>query len=228
MMRFVVGLLAATVVAAALARDYTREELERWFASDDPGPPEYSTEHVNEGNLVFLSHAPKKAVHHHHNALTIMPASLTDGWVRMQQCHTNLDRVPRAQILFREGRIRDLKIDTRLNIENAWVEGPSVQLTNIDSDARLCISAWTRALFNNEDGTFTLYNGPFMRKFLDGYYPMRVSMDVDFSDTGLQLLYVSPQEQEGFHISEAGSKVSFDAWFEGRLKTEFHFSEGPL
>jgi hypothetical protein len=92
----------------------------------------------------------------------------------------------------------------------------------------LCISAWTRALFDNEDGTYTLYNGPFMRKFLDGYYPMRVSMDVDFADTGLELLYVSPQEQEGFQISEAGSKVSFDAWFEGRLKTEFHFSAEPL
>ncbi|KPK39016.1 MAG: hypothetical protein AMJ69_06860 [Gammaproteobacteria bacterium SG8_47] len=202
--------------------------MERWFASDDPAPPELSTAHVNEGDLVFLTRAPQKAVHHHRSALTIMRASLTDGWVRMQQCHTNLDRVARAQIVFRQDRIRDLHIDTWDNIENAWVEGASVQLTNIQTDARLCLSAWTRALFNNEDGTYTLYNGPFMRKFLDGYYPMRVSMDVDFADTDLQLLYVSPQEQEGFQVSTVGSKVSFDAWFEGRLKTEFHFSKGPL
>jgi hypothetical protein len=46
----------------------------------------------------------------------------------------------------------------------------------VEPGARLCLSAQTRALRNTGNGYFNLVNGPYMRKFLDGYYPMRVTL----------------------------------------------------
>ena len=74
------------------------------------------------------------------------------------------------------------------NIEQSWVEDNTVQLRNVQENARLCVQAWTRALKSNGDGSYSLRNGPFMRRFLDGYYPMRVSMQIDYASSGLQLI----------------------------------------
>ncbi|MFP3873149.1 MAG: hypothetical protein ACLFV1_01735 [Thiohalophilus sp.] len=205
------------------SQEPSREELERWFESDDPHPPGQSAANVNEGSLVFLRQPPDKPVHHHDNKLVINALSLATGWVWMQQCHDNMDEFGRVQVLFKKGRVRDLAITRDENISESWVEGNSVQLRNVQSGAQLCVSGWTRALESREGGRFTMQNGPFMRKFLDGYYPMRVSMDIDYRGTGLQLVSVSPQQQNGFEVDERTEGVSFDAWFEGRLNTELMF-----
>jgi len=123
---------------------------------------------VNEGGLRFLETAPAKPVHHHQNHIRIDSDSLNSGWVTLSQCHDHLDAVPRAQITFREGFVRDLKVDRFTLIEDAWIEGASVQLRNVEPGARLCLSAQTRALRNTGNGYFNLTNGPYMRKFLDG------------------------------------------------------------
>jgi len=108
-------------------------------------------------------------------------------------------------------------------MERAWVEGPSVQMANITANARLCIQAWTRALFINDDGSYSLKNGPFMRRFLDGYFPLRVSMDIRYSGTGLKPTHVLPAEQKGFEVWRKKDRIGFDAVFEGKLRTEFGF-----
>jgi len=205
------------------SQELSQEELERWFESDDPHPPGQSAANVNEGSLVFLQQPPGKPVHHHHNKLVISELSLTTGWVRLQQCHDNMDEFSRVQVLFRKGRVRDLTITRAENIRESWVEGNSVQLQDVQAGAQLCVSAWTRALESRDGGRFTMQNGPFMRKFLDGYYPMRVSMDIDYSGTGLQLVSVSPQQQRGFEVDERAEGISVNAWFEGRLNTELMF-----
>ena len=154
--------------------------------------------------------------------------SLSTGWVWLAQCHNNLDRVSRLQITFNKGRVRDLQITSSHHIAESWVEDNSVQLRNVRDKAVLCITAWTKALIHNQDGSYSMRNGPFMRKFLDGYYPMRVSMEINFSDTGLQLVSVAPRQQQGFVVIQESKRVSFDAWFEGRLKTEFRFEQARL
>ncbi|MFO8024960.1 hypothetical protein [Thiohalophilus sp.] len=217
------GLLLLTGGSPAMGQQLSQEELERWFESDDPHPPAGSTENVNEGNLVFLQQPPDKPVHHHHNKLVISALSLSTGWVWLQQCHANMDEFSRVQILFKKGRIRDLAITRADNISESWVEDNSVQLRDVRAGARLCVSGWTQALENRENGRFTMHNGPFMRKFLDGYYPMRVSMDIDYSGTGLRLVSVSPQQQTGFDVDQRSEGISFNAWFEGRLNTELMF-----
>ncbi|MDZ7804750.1 hypothetical protein [Thiohalophilus sp.] len=217
------GLLLLVGGAPVTAQQLSQEELERWFESDDPHPPASSAADVNEGNLVFLRQPPGKPVHHHHNKLVISELSLATGWVWLQQCHDNMDEFSRVQILFKKGRIRDLAITRADNITESWVEDNSVQLRDVRAGARLCVSGWTQALESRAGGRYTMHNGPFMRKFLDGYYPMRVSMDIDYSGTGLQLVSVSPQQQTGFDVDQRGDGISFNAWFEGRLNTELMF-----
>jgi len=203
-------------------------ELERWLESDELLPPTVNTDQVNEGTLVFLTRRPARQVHHHQNHLVIGADSLLNGWVRLKQCHENLDRVPRAQIMYNRERIRDLQIISSGNIEQSWVEDNTVQLRNVLEKARLCVQAWTRALKSNGDGSYSLSNGPFMRRFLDGYYPMRVSMQIDYATSGLQLIKMKPERQQGFDVTEQEGSLAFDAWFEGRLKTEFLFRSHTL
>ena len=89
----------------------------------------------------------------------------------------------------------------------------------LDKGARLCLSAETRALSAQDDGSYLLENGPFTRRFLDGYYPMRVSQKIILTDSGLEFSGIEPKAQPGFAVSVTKESIDFDAWFEGRLLT---------
>ena len=80
-----------------------------------------------------------------------------------------------------------------------------------------------RALEFNEDGSFSLRNGPFMRRFLDGYYPMHVSMDIEVPRDYLRFLDIRPRRQNGFKVDETAEGLYVDTWFEGKLYTEVRF-----
>ena len=184
-----------------------------------------SAENVNEGALNFLATLPARPVHHHQNRIRIDADSLISGWVHLAQCHDNLDAVPSAQITFREGFVRDLKVGAFSLIENAWIEGATVQLRNIQPGARLCLSAQTRALRNSGNGFFNLTNGPYMRKFLDGYYPMRVTLDVTYPAQSLNLIDISPPAQPGLAVVEQPGGIHIDTVFEGELQTLIQFQQ---
>ena len=194
-------------------------EEDDWFFRDF----EAEARAVNEGQLEFLAEPPAQQVHHHQNHLVIREPSLQDGWVGLEQCHDNLDAVPDLEVIYSPDRIRNLKVVSARNIGRAWVEGPSVQLQDVQHDARLCVSAESRALQVNGDGAYVLRNGPFMRRFLDGYYPMRVVLQVDYPCGMLDLVAASPADQPGFHVEESDCSVGYDTWFEGRLSTELVF-----
>lgn len=201
---------------AAASPTLSKDDLEAWFNGKD------ATE-VNEGVLRFLTAAPSKPVHHHQNRIRITAESLGTGWTDLSQCHDNLDKVQRAQITFREGYIRDLRVVESRSIGQAWVEGPSIQLRNVDAGARLCLEAGTRALRDMGSGFFTLFNGPYMRKFLDGYYPMKVSLQLEYPASLLQLIDISPAEQPGFEVRQEPGLVTIETVFEGELRTLVQF-----
>ena len=224
--RLVLLLLPLWFVPLAVSA-LTEQQAEAWLESDDPTPPDYKPVVVNEGVLDFLPTPPAKPVHHHHNILTIYPRSLQSGWVKLAQCHNNMDRVPLAQVVFNRLTVKGLRILKAEHIAKAWVDGASVQLEDVNAGAQLCIEARSRSLQQNPDGSYTLRNGPFMRKFLDGYYPLHVTVEVRFANTGLQLERVSPAAQAGFKVQTASERVSLDAWFEGRLQTELTFRLRP-
>ena len=80
---------------------------------------------------------------------------------------------------------------------------------------------------HNNGGSYSLRNGPYMRPFLDGYYPIRVSMEIRYAGNGLTKR-VSPMEQPGFAIYRKTDSIDFDAVFENTLRTEFIFSAYTL
>lgn len=180
---------------------------------------------VNEGSLHFLEAAPAKTVHHHQNHILIDRDSLDSGWVSLTQCHDHLDAVPLAQITFREGFIRNLKVETAVHIEEAWIEGASVQLRNVEPGARLCLSAQTRAFHDTGNGYYNLTNGPYMRKFLDGYYPMQVTLEIRYPAELLNLIDVTPPAQPGFALDEHPGFIRVDTLFEGELQTLIQFEK---
>jgi len=214
------GLIACFTLAMPLhAQQMTPQEMEEWLFDDSDS----LAAEVNEGELVFIEKPLENKVHHHANQLIITDESIDNGWVKLIQCHTNLDKVGLAQILFRHDRVRKLRVTEVRNIDRAWVEGASIQLENINEDARLCIGAETRSFVYNGDGSFSLRNGPYMRRFLDGYYPMRVSLDVTVKTDKLRFADITPNGRKGFNVWRGKNSVHYDAWFEGKLNTEIRF-----
>jgi hypothetical protein len=205
----------ALVAGPGLAEPEAPDEAETLF--DAP-----SAAGVNEGQLVFLSRLPDKPVHHHQNQIRIDEDSLRDGWVLLSQCHVDLDAVPRSQVMFSRDRTRDLRVTAYSGIGAAWVEDNTVQLQDTRRGAYLCVQARSRALTPQADGSFVLRNGPYLRRFLDGYYPMHVTMRISL-EAPLALVETRPAAQPGFEVTTRTDEVYFDARFEGRLVTELRF-----
>jgi hypothetical protein len=178
---------------------------------------------VSDGDLRFLPVGSVADAHIHHNEIRIGAASLRHGWIRLVQCHDQLDAVPAAQVTFRPGRIRNLRVERAESIGRAWVEGHTVQLTDVGHGAKLCVSGESRALSYLGEGRYRLQNGPYMRRFLDGYYPMRVVLDVRYPDAALRLISHQPDTAPGFDLQREPGRVLVDAAFEGRLYTCLDF-----
>lgn len=182
---------------------------------------------VNEGQLKFLPEPPAKAVHHHQNRIVVTDDSVATGWVRLEQCHRHLDPVPSTQVVYNRDRIRGIAILRSENIGRAWVHENTVQLEQVQPAALICIQAETRALRDDGAGAFSLANGPYMRRFLDGYYPMGVSLQVSLSTPRLRFDSIEPAAQPGFQVRHSDQEVAYDAWFEGRLNTLIRFRRVP-
>jgi hypothetical protein len=182
---------------------------------------------VNNGDLRFLSQAPQSPVHHHQNQITLSKTSLETGWAKLEQCHFHLDPVPDMQIVYGQDRIRNLSIVRSENIGRSWVHENTVQMDQVARNASICIKAETRALAKDANNHYRLSNGPYMRRFLDGYYPMQVSMRVRMDAPELRFLDISPAAQAGFAVTQTGQEVAYEALFEGALRTTIRFSTSP-
>lgn len=213
-MRVMVSILTALGLFCLIPVAFALDADEAWLEFENEG------REVNEGALEFLPLAPGAAVHRHENRIRITAASLASGWVELEQCHSRLDAVGRAQIVFGPGRVRALQVKEVRHIGRAWVEGATVQLEEVQQGARLCLAAQTRALTALGEGRYRLRNGPYMRRFLDGYYPMRVHLEVVLEGSGLRLERISPPAQPGFALRRTMTGIDIEASFSGRLETE--------
>jgi len=210
-------LLMLLLLPCAGSADSSRAEMdwENYWPSDET---DAIFDSINDGELTFLDGPPENKVHHHHNTLIIQQDSLETGWVGLQQCHEHLDVFRQVQIVYRESRIRKLRIREFSNIGSAQVEGHTVQLTDVKPGASICLEAESKVLTKQKDGSYVLQNGPFMRKFFDGYFPMRVTLDVKLPPE-LTFTGIDPPQQKGFEVVENNHHLHLDAWFEGRLVT---------
>jgi len=220
-------LLCLTGIIPALAdmpRNNSPEELERWLNSDDD--KSWNPNDVNEGKLHFLTKLPKQPPHVADNRIKILPSSLESGWVQLDQCHTRIDAMPLAQIVYRTQPVRKLMIKTKKNIKTARVEGNTVQLKNIQPGASICIQAEIRALYSKNKHQYELITGPYQRRFLDGFYPVSLSLHVSYPEN-LQLDNMVPARQPGYTVLHKNRQISVTSLFEGRLFTHFSFLNTP-
>ena len=208
----------------AYAQQSSSEEqlLEKMFEEDF----EEKALQVSEGELEFLTTPPAdKPVHTVTNTITISDASLETHWVTLHQCHKNLDAVAESEIIYQYKQMRNLRIEHYYGMENAWIEDQSVQMKGIEKGATLCVLADVRILQPNNKGGFVLRNGPYFRKFLDGYYPFHVKLNINYPKSSLSLKATSPKEQKGFDVEEGIGSLKMDAWFEGKLMVEAQFNQ---
>lgn len=153
------------------------------------------------------------------NHITLGANAMTDGWGTLTQCHYNLDPVGKLQIVYNPDRTENIRILSDDGIAMAWVEGPTVQLDDIKRGASICIEADTHALIQRDDD-YVIERGPFMRRFLDGFYPLHVKLSVDWNDLPLIATSMSPPQQTGVYLEQTSNQVTIDYWFRGELRTQ--------
>jgi len=202
------------------AEEVSPAELDKWFEQDDIA----AIEKVSEGELGFITEKPTKPVLHSLNWLVIYPSSIDDGWVGLSQCYRNLDPVAASEVVYQYRAMRDLKIVGYKNIGAAKIKEQSIQLTEVNKAAELCVSAMVRIFYSNPDGTFSLINGPFHRRFLDGFYPYHLTLEVEYPVSRLELKQTIPAAQPGFNVEQGAGKLQLDGIFEGILNVEVVFS----
>ena len=195
------------------------EDLERWFKSDN----EHPIRKVNDGQLTFLNTKVEKGTFRSDINIEIDQNSIDNGWVTLTQCYSNLDSIHRTAIVYRKNFIKNLTVLSSKNIKLAEVSGNKVLLQDVTNNASLCVGIDSRTFYQNEDLSFSLVIGPYHRKFLDGYYPYHLNLNIHY-DPKLKFKYSLPKSQAGFEIKDQSNSLLIDTLFEGRLKTEFRFT----
>ena len=183
----------------------------------------FSTSQVNEGELEFLTTRPAGRILKTTNTLTILPASLQDGWVRLAQCQSSLDPVDSITVQYRYTGMRDLKVISASNMDSAWVEGSTVQLRGVRQGGEVCIEAAVQVLKDDGAGGFSLRSGPFHRRFLDGYYPVELVYRITWPPEQLALREARPASVPGLALHSGPGELAIDALFEGKLVVELSF-----
>jgi hypothetical protein len=217
----VVSLTAAAIVAQAAApAGSTNSAADDWLIQNDA----QTVPQVGAGELLFLASPPNSKVPLSDNRIAITEASLADGWVQLDQCYLGLDAVPETEVVYRYRAMRGLQIVSTRHIGQAVATKRSVELRDVQHDASLCIRAEAQILYAQPDGSRVLRNGPFHRKFLDGYFPLHVGLEVHYPPGALRYLGVVPAPQAGFAVASGDGLLTIDSWFAGALNIAISFA----
>ncbi|MEN8207102.1 MAG: hypothetical protein ABFS24_13990 [Pseudomonadota bacterium] len=212
-------LLAAALVVSGLTAVASDDPEARLEQDDDTGALS-----VNEGTLDFLQDPQDRRVLQTRNWFTITPESLRTGWVELHQCQGNLDPVPAVEIVYRYHVLRNLRVISARGIASARVEQNTVQMEQVQEGGKVCIEAEVQVLKPDGETAYTLQSGPFHRRFLDGYYPVRLDYRIHWPADRLQLESVHPEIQPGFSLREQPGELAIDTLFEGRLTIDVRFN----
>lgn len=230
------SLLPAMAPATALAEPTHQEEGFDWDATWEEAEERAQEEQrllekarqVNEGELEFLTGPMPADAARMEKHILLDRHSLGHGWAAMTQCHYHLDPAPAVQIVYDAERTRDIRITQQQGVGLAQVDGASVQMREISRGASLCVSARVLAIRPDPDTEgYLVENGPFMRRFLDGYYPMQVKLVVDWPAGLLSFAASRPAPRPGLRIEASDSGVLLEAHFEGRLFSQLQLLPGP-
>ena len=218
---FLWAVLAAVYISPVFAVVPTEQTPgDDWFNEND----DLSIDDVNEGELTFITPITDKSILHSGSVLMITEKSMETGWVDLQQCYRNLDRVDKMDVVYRYKSIKQLKIISSGNIGKAKVDGQNIKLEDVSSSAYICVQAEVQILEKTSQDTFVLSNGPYYRQFLDGYYPYHVTVSISYPADKLKYTHITPAPQPMFEVVEQPGKLLVDTWFEGVLLIDIKFS----
>ena len=215
------AVLAAFNIGSVYAVESTEQTPEEEWLNDDS---ELNIDDVNEGELAFVTPVTDKKILHSGSVLVLTEKSLETGWVDLQQCYRDLDPIAKTDVVYRYKNIKQLKIISLGNIGNAKVDGQTIQLEDVSSSAHICVQAKVQILEKISQDTFALSNGPYYRRFLDGFYPYHVTLSISYPVDKLKYSRISPAPQPLFEVIQQPGKLLVDTWFEGVLLIDVKFS----
>lgn len=218
--RIIVGTICALLIPVMLAAAEKPID-ESWLDDDD----ESRALQVNEGQLNFITPVHDQSILHSDTQLWITAESTQTGWVKMHQCYRHLDAVGRTDVVYAYREMDDLQVTRAEKIGQIRVKPQGVELEDVAKGAELCVQARVRILQRLSEKTYGMHNGPYHRKFFDGYYPYHVSLTVHYSGNEMKPRRVEPEPQNGFYVTEKTGVLSIDSWFEGELRIGIEFSE---
>ena len=198
-------------------------EAERAWMEDDS---ELDAITINGGQLNWLTEDKTIGQYGLENSLTLSRSALKDGWVEFTQCHNNLDEIRKIEVQYNPENTRSLTLNSSEKIASVKIDNQnsSALLLGVDKLARVCISGESKSLEKTKEG-YVLKRGPYMRKFLDGYYPMALKETLNWSKTSLTLQTNTMQSQLGqsYQYAIQAKTLTAEYWFEGRLSPRYQF-----
>jgi hypothetical protein len=153
----------------------------------------------------------------HDKVLTVTEDSLVSGWVHNRQCHRHFSVTPALDIVFPEGKIRNITIGDASNVGAVEVRGHTIHLEDVNEHSTLCINSENLLLQREADGVYRMTAGPFFYRFMDGYFPLEVRLRVQYPPTLLAVTHVAPGDRRGVEVTRNFGEVSLWSLFEGTL-----------
>ena len=171
-----------------------------------------------EGELRFLGERPDPGAYWYQSEVTISEASLQTGVVQLSTCHRALDPNQKIVIAFNPERVGEITVVSSEGVGRATVDGHRVELTDVRRGGSVCINLSSRALDRVDDRTWRMNAGPLMRRYLDGYLPMRAHLAFRWPEGLLRTGQINPGEQPGVALQTTTSGLSLDLIFAGRMR----------
>lgn len=176
---------------------------------------------AKEGELRFLVENPDPKGYWYSSRVALTEESLRTGEVSLETCHRQLDPIRKVVIAFNPQRLIGLSITSHQGIEAIESEAHRVTLSNVQRGAHICISLTSRALDQVSPSQWQLQAGPLMRRYFDGYLPMKADLKVSWPRNLLRLEATSPAVQPGVAIFASESGAEMLAVFAGRFSGFF-------
>lgn len=97
-------------------------------------------------------------------------------------------------------------------------------MEGVSENAQICVTGQTQSLKILGAGKYRIERGPYMRRFLDGYYPMHLSETLNWPGLALQLQDINNQQAIGYSFENAPNQLKANYWFEGMIRPFYNFS----
>lgn len=208
--------------AAPRTNDLSAEE-KAWLEDDSSA----EARQVSEGELRWVTPDKTHNQYRLENTLTLNAESLKTGWITFSQCHYQLDPRIAIDIVYGVSRTQNLTVTSSQHIGSIEIAQDHISLKNIEQNAQICVTGKTKVLTQLGPTQFRMVRGPYIRKFLDGFYPMQVTETIRWNGLALTLNDLKTQADLGYDFKVSQHQLIANYWFEGLLKPFYEFTLHP-